>query len=93
MRWDEERGREGEETGGEEGKAKKVARQAYRKGDISQRQRTDGGKKESGKRKSKEEEEKEWSEMIQERSRQRECWGLGSSSTSEEGNFVPFFCV
>lgn len=48
---------------------KKVTRQAYRKGDISQRQRTDGGKKESDKRKSKE--EKEWSEMIQEKSRQR----------------------
>lgn len=90
MRWDEKREREGEETGGEEGKAKKVTRQAYRKGDISQRQRTYGGKKENGKRKSKEE-EKEWSEMTQERSRQREYWGLGSSFTSsKEGTLFHF---
>lgn len=33
MRWDEKRERGGEETG-EEGKAKKVTRQAYRQGDI-----------------------------------------------------------
>lgn len=57
MRCNEKKEREGEETGGE-GKAKKVTRQAYRKGDVSQRQRTYGGKKESGERKGKE--EKEW---------------------------------